>query len=124
MDPSKNSIDISTDLITIAKRLPDDVPLLVGAILIISDGVMHMLPGDQVYPEIVADEDGNIHNYSTWYDSDLVNRVWHFDLEAQKWRVRDSGIEDPTSGAAVAFDEEKQVGWYYGGYHLLARYTP
>ena len=125
VDPSKNSIDISTDHITKAIRLPDEVPRLLGAVLIISDGVMHLLPGDWVYQEIIADEDGKIHNRSgSWFDSDLVNVVWHFDLEAEKWRARDSGIEDPTSGPAVAFDEEKQVGWYYGGYHILARYTP
>ena len=121
VDPSKNSIDIRTDNITIAIRLPDDIPRLENAILLISDGVMHMLPGDQALEQFIADEAGNIRNYS---HMDLVNRVWDFNLEAQQWSVHDSGIETPLSGTAVAFDVEKQVGWYYGGYDSFDRYSP
>ena len=54
--------------------------------IFISDGVMHLLPGG-----------GN------------------FNLKTQKLDVQDSGIKYQASGAAIAFDTEKQVGWYYGG---------
>ena len=30
-------------------------------------------------------------------------------------RIQDSGIKYQATGAAIAFDTEKQVGWYYGG---------
>ena len=120
VDPSQNSIDIRTDHITIAIRLPDDVPRLEHGILLISDGVMHMLPGDQADQEFIADEAGNILNYS---HINLVNRVWDYNLEARQWSVHDSGIEEPLSGAAVAFDVEKQVGWYYGGFATFDRYS-
>ena len=113
VDPSKNSIDISTDKITMAIRLPDDVPRLERGILFVSDGVMHMLPGAHVYWQI-ADIYGNILN-ETAYRPKLANRVWHCDLKTQQWNVSDSGV-DRARGAAVAFDVEKQVGWYYGGY--------
>ena len=54
--------------------------------IFISDGVMHLLPGG-----------GN------------------FNLNTQTLDVQDSGIKYQATGAAIAFDTEKQVGWYYGG---------
>ena len=85
---SQNSIDISTDNITTAIRLPVDI---YHGVLFISDGVMHMLLA-----------------YSK-------NTVWNFNLKTQKSEVQDSGIQYQPYRAAIAFDTEKQVGWYYGG---------
>ena len=115
VDPSKTSIDISTDNITTAIRLPDDIPRLEGAVLLISEGVMHMLPGKPAYLEI-SDEYGNILN-TTEYRANLTDRVWDFDLKSQEWSVHVSGIslEDRPKYPAVAYDAEKQVGWFYGG---------
>ena len=118
---SKNSIDISTDSITTAIRLPDNIPRLESGALFISDGVMHMLPGTHAYYNI-ADEDGNILNNTTSYRTNLTNRVWNYDLKSQKWDVQDSGVGDQAHNPAVAFDAEKQVGWYYGGYDVPDRY--
>ena len=120
VDPSKKSIDISTDKVTTAIRLPDDVPHLEGGILFISDGVMHMLPGNHSEWKI-ADEDGNTLNTNT-SRVDLERRVWDFDLQTHQWSVLDSGTEDRPSFPAVAFDVEKQVGWYYGGLNISDYY--
>ena len=76
-----------------------------------------MLPGSHVINEIYdADADDNTLNITTGRVY-LKNKVWNFDLKSQKWDVQDSGIEDEDIvGSAVAFDAEKQVGWYYGGF--------
>ena len=41
--------------------------------------------------------------------------------------VQDLGTRDQAQGASIAFDTEKQVGWYYGGiehiYHGDFRYS-
>ena len=92
VNSTQNSIDISTDSITTDIRLPDH--LYTGTVLFISDGVMHMLFGG---------------GYN------FTNTVWNFNLKTQKFYVQDSGFEDRAQGAAIAFDTEKQVGWYYGG---------
>ena len=113
VDPSKNSIDISTDKITTVIRLPDNIPRVSGGTLFISAGVMHMLPGKNTFPNI-SDADGNILS-TTAYRTNLSGKVWNFDLSSQEWEVHPSGIEDPAEEAAIAFDAEKQVGWYYGG---------
>ena len=39
----------------------------------------------------------------------------NFNLKTQKLDVQDSGTRYQASSAAIAFDTEKQVGWYYGG---------
>ena len=83
VNSSQNSIDISTDNITTAIRLPSYIND--GAIFI-SDGVMHLLP-----------------------------RGWNLNLKTQKLSVQGSGIQYYVNSAAIAFDTEKQVGWYYGG---------
>ena len=114
VDPSIDSIDISTNNITTATRLPDNIPRLEHGTLLISDGVMHMLPGTHSYWEI-ADEYGNVLNTTT-YRTDLTNNVWDFDLQSQNWDVQVSGVEHRAQDAAVAFDAENQVGWYYGGF--------
>ena len=88
VNSSQNSIDISTDNITTDIHLPvyiDD-----GA-LFISDGVMHILT----------------------YDT--PSKVWNFNLKTQESDVQDSGIQYQAQGVSIAFDAEKQVGWYYGG---------
>ena len=113
IDPGQNIIDISTDNITTAIRLPDNIPRLEGSTLLISDGVMHMLPGRNVDLNI-TDADGKILD-ATKYRANLTNKVWNFDLESQKWEVHISGVEDQAQLAAIAFDAEKEVGWYYGG---------
>ena len=105
VDSGKNSIDISIENITSTMRLSDDIPHPNGGILIISDGVMHMLPA--------AYSDGND---TTTYPK---NKVWNFDLESREWDVQDSGFEVQVQSAAVAFDAEKEVGWYYGGNVML-----
>ena len=102
---SKNIIDISTDEITTAIRLPDSIPRLFGGNLFISDGVMHMLPGGYT-PVSTSDADGN---------ENPTNKVWNFNLESRKWDIQVSGIKDNIESSASAFDTEKQVGWYYGG---------
>ena len=113
VDVNENSIDISIENITTAIRLPDNVPVLRGGVLLISDGVIHMLPGMYV--------DGNPNDATTY----PKNKVWNFDLESQEWDVQDSGILDQTEGTAVAYDDavafdaDKQVGWYYGGNVML-----
>ena len=117
---SKNSIDISTDNITTAVRLPDNIPRLEGGTLFISDGVMHMLPGAHVLNNSV-DANGNILNTTT-YRVNLTNRVWDFHLESQKWGVHVSEIEDQPGWAAATFDTRNQVGWYYGGHIFAAQY--
>ena len=116
-DSTKNSIDITTDNITRAIRLPDTIPRLEGAVLLISDGVMHMLPGRNIHLNI-TDTDGNILNTAT-YGTNLAGKVWDFDLTSQKWGVQVSGIGDQAKDVAVAFDAEKQVGWYYGGVDII-----
>ena len=87
VNPSQNSIDISTDNITTAINL--DIYFDDGA-LFISDGVMHMLTFD-----------------------DTPKRVWNFDLKTHKLDVQDSGVQGLSQVGAIAFDTEKQVGWYY-----------
>ena len=91
---SQNSIDISMDNITTDIHLP--VYIGDGA-LFISDGVMHML--------------------SRRYDdtTNFTNTGWNFNLQTHKLDVQDLGIQDQAQGASIAFDTEKQVGWYYGG---------
>ena len=115
VDSGTDSIDISTDKITTAIRLPDNVPRLYSGVLWISDGVMHMLPGYYPYGNNTPDEDGNIINITTF--PDLTNEVWNFDLKSQKWDVHASGVEKNPGFPAIAFDTKTQVGWYYGGYH-------
>ena len=100
---SQNSIDISTDNITTAIRLPAYIG---DGALFISDGMMHMLPGD----------------YPGDYPEDTINvttKVWDFNLKTQKLDVQDSEVQYQVEGAAIAFDTEKQVGWYYGGVVML-----
>lgn len=125
MDSSKNIIDISTDDITTAIRLPDNIPRLYAGALFASDGVLHMLPG-QMSDDTIADADGNIldagaYLNSSTYRTDPCNKVWSFNLESQKWDVGVSGIEVCLWDAAVAFDAEKQVGWYYGGWNAYVQ---
>ena len=91
---SQNRIDISTDNITTAIRLPISTYIYEGT-LFISDGVMHMILGEYL--------DGKI------------TKVWNFNLKTQKLDAQDSGFQYQPVGAAIAFDTEKQVGWYYGG---------
>ena len=88
VNSSQNSIDISTDNITTDIRLPD---AFYDGALFISDGVMHMRPGT------------------------FTNTVLNFNLKTQKLDVLYSGIQYQAQSAAIAFDTEKQVGWYYGG---------
>ena len=52
----------------------------------------------------------------------MTNKVWSFDLNSHEWDVHDSGIEGHAQGTAVAFDAEKQVGWYYGGFDRPDQY--
>ena len=113
---SSDSIDISTDSITTAIRLPDNVPRLEGGVLWISDGVMHLLPGYSDPGKNIVDEDGNIIDIPTFSSSNLTNKVWNFNLKSRKWNVQVSGVED-THYPAVAFATKTQVGWYYGGTH-------
>ena len=104
MNSSKNSIDITTDSVISGIDLSsDNIPALQGATLFISDGVMHLLPG-------------GFGDYRNTYQTDLRNKVWNFDLKSLEWSVQVSGIEHQVQFAAVAFDAEEQVGWYYGGY--------
>ena len=91
---SQNSIDISTDNITTDIRLP---VYFDEGVLFISDGVMHMLLGGYKYT------------------APSKNTIWNFNLKTQKSEVQDSGIQYQPYRAAIAFDTEKQVGWYYGG---------
>ena len=89
VNSSQNNIDISTDNITTDIHLPvyiEDGPLF------ISDGVMHILTYE-----------------------DTPSKVWNFNLKTQESYVQDSGIQDQAQGVSIAFDTEKQVGWYYGG---------
>ena len=111
---NENSIDITTDNITTAIRLPDNIPRLTGATLLISDGVMHMLPGTHAFFNI-ADAEGNPLDITT-YRTNLTNKAWSLDLNNWEWNVYVSGVEDRPRGAAVAYDDEKQIGWYYGGW--------
>ena len=104
---SKNIIDIRTDSITTAIRLPDSIPCLLAGTIYISDGVMHMLPGG--YSDILKIFDPTTNRV------DLTNMVWNFNIENQEWDIQVSGIEDNIQYTASAFDAEKQVGWYYGG---------
>ena len=117
---STNIIDISTDNITTAIRLPDNVPRLEGATLFISDGVMYMLPGKHAYYNI-ADADGNLLT-TTSYRTNLTSKVWSFDLKSRMWDVLDSGTGDRPQYAVVASDAQKQVAWYYGGYDYPDKY--
>ena len=91
------------DSITSAIRLPDNIPHLESGTLLISDGVMRMLPGKNASSNIV-EKYGN-------------DPVWSFYLKSQRWHTHDSGIKDHALGTAVAFDAEKQIGWYYGGFY-------
>ena len=91
VNSSQNSIDISTDNITTDILLPAHIR---DGALFISDGVMHLLPGEY---------------------KDTTHSTWDLNLKTRKLDVQDSGIQYQTSGAAIAFDTEKQVGWYYGG---------
>ena len=116
VDSGTDSIDISTDKITIAIRLPDNIPRLYGGVLWISDGVLYMLPGDYEYYWNTADEYGNMINMTVMTTfPDLTNKVWSFDLESQKWDVHVSGVEINSMHPATGFDTKTQVGWYYGG---------
>ena len=113
LDSSKNSIDISTDSITTAIRLPDNIPRFELGNLFISDGVVHMLPGSYSDFKIVDGYGTFLSN--TTYHTNLTNRVWNFDIGSQEWSVDVSGAEGLINNAASAFDTEKQEGWYYGG---------
>ena len=97
VNSNQNSIDISTDNITTAIRLPSSFHA--GA-LFISDGVMHMIPGG-----------------TFWFSentTNFTNVVWNFNLKTQELDVQDLG-QGQAQGVSIAFDAEKQVGWYYGG---------
>ena len=88
---------------------------------------MHILPGRHSGYRM-ADADANIleagaYLNSTGYQTNLTSRVLNFNLESQEWDIQSSGIEDKIQGAAVAFDDEKQVGWYYSGMTVLDPYT-
>ena len=96
VNSSQNSIDISTDNITIDIRLSSS--LSPDGALFISDGVMHMLFGDYLEVTINA-----------------TTKALNFNLKTQKLNLQDLGIQDQVEGTAIAFDTEKQVGWYYGG---------
>ena len=121
VDSSKNIIDIRTDDITTTIRLPDSIPRLYSGALFISDGVIHILPGRQS-KYTIANADGNIldpaaYSNSTMFRTNPANKVWNFNLESNKWDLNVSGIEGCTQSVAVAFDAEKEVGWYYGGWY-------
>ena len=116
---SNSTIDISTDRITTAIRLPDNIPRLTDGALFISDGILHMLPGaHSVYG--TADEYGYIHGITDSFtiQTNLTNQVWNYNLANRKWDIQVSGLEDNIQYAASAFDAEKQVSWYYGGMSL------
>ena len=89
VNSNQNSIDISTDNITTDIRLPGS---FYDGALFISDGVIRILTYE-----------------------DTPSKVWNFNLKTQKSDVQDSGIQDQAQGVSIAFDTEKQVGWYYGG---------
>ena len=115
VDPSKDSIDISTDRITTAIRLPDNVPRLYDGVLWISNRFLYMLPGEDFYDEKTADEYGNDITMTT---PDLKNKVWTFNLDSHAWNVQVSGLEEEYNNPqlpAIAFDTKTQVLWYYGG---------
>ena len=122
VDSSEHSIDISTNKITTAIRLPDNIPLLQDGILFISDGVMHMLPGINV-DAVNTDADANILNTTT-HQVNLIHNFWSFDLKIQTWDIHFSEVEDLQEYDAFAFDTEKQVGWYYGGVYTPDDYKP
>ena len=90
VNSSQNSIDITTDTITTDIRLPG---AMYGGALFISDGVMHLRPAA----------------FGTF-----LTTVLNFNLKTQIFDVLDSGQQQARS-AAIAFDTEQQVGWYYGG---------
>ena len=46
--------------------------------------------------------------------SNDTHNIWNFDLRSQKWGVDSSRIQNRLPGTNVAFDAEKQEGWYYG----------
>lgn len=84
-----------------------------------------MLPG-QMSDNNIADADGNIldpgaYLNSSAYRTDPCNKVWSFNLGSQKWDVNVSGIEVCLWDPAVAFDAQKQVGWYYGGWNAYVQ---
>ena len=119
VNSSKTTIDISTDRMTTAIRLPDNIPRLADGTLFISDGVLHMLPGGHsIYGTATADGDLREITDSITIQTNLTNQVWNYNLGNQKWDMRVSGIENNIQYAAIAFDAEKQVGWYYGGMSL------
>ena len=74
---------------------------------------MHMMPGING-GDPITDADGKILNTTT-HVVDLTNNVWNFDLKSQKWDVQYSEAKIQPMLPAIAFDAEKQVGWYYGG---------
>ena len=117
VNSSTKIIDISTDNITTVIPLPDNIPRLSGGVLLISDGVMHMVPGARADSWYITNANGNTSS-NTAYKSNLTNKVWSFDLKSQKWGVGVSKIQDLAQGSAVAFNAEKQVGWYYGGFDI------
>ena len=114
VDSSKNIIDISTDNITTTLRVPPDIPILSDGTLFISDGVMHMLPGIIYSP--------NGYTEAVVVPSMGINQGLNFNVESKKWDIEISGMERSISRAAIAFDAEKQVGWYYGGRTSLNLY--
>ena len=98
VNSNQNSIDISTDNITTAIRLPSS---FYDGALFISDGVMYMIPGDNRF--LFSENTTN-----------FTNTVWNFNLKTRELDVQDLG-QGHAQEAAIAFDTEKQVGWYYGG---------
>ena len=114
VNSSTNNIDISADNITIAIHLPDIIPRLSNGALFISDGVMHMLPGEYSVSRTPSADDNRLGISG----NDLPSMVSNFNLTSREWVIEVSKIEDNILSAAIAFDAEKQVGWYCGGMSL------
>ena len=80
-----------------------------------------MLPGG--HSDYRSTDAGGNDLSNTTYHTNLTNRVWSFDLRSRQWNDYTSGIEVQSVGAAVAFDTERQVGWYYGGFDMPRQFV-
>ena len=75
-----------------------------------------MFGGQHEFNEVM-DADGHYLRQNPELRPDLENKMWTYDLDTEEWEEpAASNLQNDTiSRAALTFDEENEVGWFYGG---------
>lgn len=110
-----SSVDIASTNIISTLPVPDDqVPPLKWGNILAEDGKLRMFGGQ---PELFGMLQDNGTTYASGYRRPThVNQLFTYDIQRRDWKVTSLGLgSKPPCCSNIAYDEEKKVGWIYGG---------